>query len=73
MIIPKSSINYSDLAIIAKAPHLSLRLRQPDELSPVERLFDEGMLFYEMNNYCDAIHKLGMLLIQQPDHADGNF
>jgi len=73
MIIPKSSIEYSDLAIIAKAPYLSLRLRQPDELSQAKRLFDEGMLAYEMNDYSDAIHQLDSLLIQQPHDAEGNF
>jgi len=73
MLIPKSSINYSDLAVIAKAPYLGLRLRQPERISAVERLFDEGMLAYELDNYSDAIYKLDSLLIQQPDHADGNF
>jgi len=73
MILPKSSVDYSDLAIIAKAPYLRLRLQQPDKVTQSKKLFEEAMSSYQLNNYDDVIQKLDSLLIINPDEAEGEF
>lgn len=68
-----SSKQYSELAILEKAPYQSLTFKGPVELTPPQKLFNEGMTFYEQDNYERAIQKLNAFLKQEPNDAYGQF
>lgn len=73
LLLPKSSVDYSDLATIAKAPYLGLRLRQPGIETQSKKLFEFAMASYQSDQYDATIPQLDSLLTIKPDHAEGKF
>ena len=68
-----TTYNYSDLAIIEKAPYEAIKFKGPVELSPVQQLFDEAMIFYEQDDYANTIQKLNKYLEKEPANIYGHF
>lgn len=64
---------YSDLAILKKAPYEAIKFKGQVELSSAQKLFIDGMQFYEQNKHKKAIPKLEAFLEQEPDNAYGHF
>ena len=72
LLIP-SSKQYSDLAILEKAPYISFRLKGPVELTNTQEIFDDAMRLYVQDNYREAIPKLLDFSEREPDSASGYF
>lgn len=68
-LLPERSV--VDLAIIEKAPYRPLQLRGLGQDVKRRQLFDEGMAFYQADNYAAAIEKLSAYTIQAPDDPWG--
>ncbi|MBN1351841.1 zf-HC2 domain-containing protein [candidate division KSB1 bacterium] len=67
------SEQYSDIAILEKAPYLTLRSNGHIKLTLAQKLFYEAMTFYEQDNYNQAILKLSGFIAREPDNAYGHF
>jgi tetratricopeptide (TPR) repeat protein len=66
--------NFSDLAIIENASYLALKVRGViDGLSSTQSLFDQGIKYYQENNYEQAIQKLNSYVKRKKDDAYGHF
>lgn len=72
LIIPSSG-QYSDLAIINKESNIFNIKGQQGSTTTPEKLFSNGMEFYESENYDKTITKLTAFLIQNPDDLFGHF
>lgn len=64
---------FSDLAIIEKTSYLTFRSQEKLDRSSAEKLFDEGMKFFQEDNYSEAIEQLTTFLGRTPNHAQGQF
>lgn len=68
-LIPEKSA--VDFAIIEKAPYRPLQLRGVEQNVKHRQLFDEGMAFYQADNYAAAIEKLSAYINQAPNDPWG--
>lgn len=73
LILPRHPDNFSDLAVIEKAPYLALKFKGTVETTPSQKLFLEGMKFYEQDNFAEAIQRLSTFLKHEPNNAFGHF
>lgn len=67
------SNQYSDLAIIKKAPYFTPKFKGTVELTQSEKYFDEGMKLYAQDEYREAISKLLAFLKSDSTNAYGQF
>ncbi len=68
-----SENQYSDLAVMKKAPYEALKFKGQVDLTSEQKLFIDAMKFYERNAYKKAIPELMAFLEQEPDNAYGHF
>jgi len=68
-----SEQRYSHLARIEPLYYLPIESRSEASLSKTEKLFEQGMAFYQQENYKSAINQLLLVIKQQPDDASANF
>jgi hypothetical protein len=72
LLIP-SEKKYSHLARIEPLYYQSIEVRGEESLSESERLFQQGMAFYQQEDYQSAINKLLLVIKRQPEDASANF
>ena len=68
-----SEQKYSHLARVEPLYYLPIESRGEASLSKTERLFQQGMAFYQQGDYKSTINKLLLVVKQQPDDASANF
>ena len=68
-----SEQKYSHLARVEPLYYLPIESRGEASLSKTERLFQQGMAFYQQGEYKSAINTLLLVIKQQPDDASANF
>jgi len=71
-IIPAGK-KYSHLARVEPLYYQPIESRGEVSLSEAERLFQQGMAFYQQGDYRSAINKLLLVIKQQPDNVNANF
>lgn len=64
---------YSDLVILKKPSYPTLQIKGDIELTPTQKLFEEGIKFYEQDKYTQAIQKLTVYIEQETDNPHGHF
>jgi tetratricopeptide (TPR) repeat protein len=72
LLIP-SEKKYSHLARIEPLYYQSIESRGEESLSESERLFQQGMAFYQQGDYGSAINKLLLVIKKQPEDMNANF
>ena len=66
-------VKYSHLARIEPLYYQPLESRGEESLSASEKLFQQGMAFYQQEDYDSAITKLLLVIKKQPDDVNANF
>lgn len=72
-ILRPADANYTTLARIEPLYYQPIETRGEESLSKTERLFQQGMAFYQQQNYKSAINKLLLIIESQPEDANANF
>lgn len=72
LLIP-SETKYSHLARIEPLYYQPIEARGAENFSETEKLFQQGMAFYQQGDYGSAINKLLLVIKKQPEDASTNF
>jgi tetratricopeptide (TPR) repeat protein len=72
-IIQTPEAKYAALARIEPLYYQSIESRGEESLSENERLFQQGMAFYQQGKYGPAINKLLLVIKKQPEDVNVNF
>ena len=64
---------FADLAIIEPVYYQLVEIRAGQANNEAERIFNEGMIFYQENEHEQAIKKLSQVIQLQPDDVNGHF
>jgi tetratricopeptide (TPR) repeat protein len=68
-----TSRNYSDLAVLEKAPYQALKFKGDVEFTEAQQLFTQAMTLYNDDDYDQAIQKLSLYVQQEPENIYGHF
>lgn len=72
-ILRPTDAKYSALARIEPLYYQPIESRGEESLSETERLFQQGMAFYQQGEFQSAINKLLLVIKTQPDDVNANF
>jgi len=71
--IPTTPNKYAALARIEPLYYQPIESRGEESLSETEKLFQQGMAFYQQGEYQSAINKLLLVIKKQPGDVNANF
>ena len=64
---------FADLAVIEPVYYQPVEIRGGQTISEAERIFQQGMFFYQQNKYQQAIKKLSLATQLQPEDVNYHF